>query len=430
MPATTPNVGVRTLLNRVDKAPFLIADMSPIGGVFTPGFDNDSPVDRGIFPPDTPVLFSTADTEAVAGCGAGTLRRTVDRCIAAGITANIIACVPDLLANDDADAQMAKMVGVPSSYSGAYGLLKALDETGSKPGMLIAPNFSAQRPGNAANPVFTAFDAVCEKLITPVAIAGVPSSDKTAAVEWAADFQDSLNIIACAQGVKISEGGLPVVVDPAASIAALIAKTDQQMGGPYYSPGNQDLIDVLGPSRSVNFVIDDPGCEANWLLQRGVNSIVQKQANRTSRSTNGPQGKTFWGFLNTCTDPLWRMISVVRTRKAVREAIPRTLEKYIGKKLGPHLVTVIIQSLDEFLSELEALPEPAVLGHSVRWDRSLNDNASLRVGGLVISMDFEETPDLLDLQVYTGRYEAAFNILATEIQAAMQAYNISGQLPA
>ncbi len=64
MPANTPNVGVRTLLNRIDTSPVLIADMSPVGGVFTPGVDPANVIDRTIFPPEQPVLFSTADSAA------------------------------------------------------------------------------------------------------------------------------------------------------------------------------------------------------------------------------------------------------------------------------------------------------------------------------------------------------------------------------
>jgi Phage tail sheath protein FI len=237
-----------------------------------------------------------------------------------------------------------------------------------------------------------------------------------------------MNLIAIGQAARISVDGLPVITPASPHIAALMVKTDKERGGPYYNPGNQALRGILGPSRGVSFRIDDPDCEANYLLQRGVNALVQIEKNRTSRSSNAPQGKTFWGFLNTCTDPLWRQINVVRTRKAVREVIPRTLVRYIGQNLGPHLGTTLLYSLDDFLGELKSLPEPAILGGEVKWDRGLNSNANMRVGGFVINMDFEEAPALLDLQVYTGRFERAFNILADEIQSAMRQYNVSGQL--
>ena len=55
------------------------------------------------------------------------------------------------------------------------------------------------------------------------------------------------------------------------------------------------------------------------------------------------------------------MINVIRTRKAIIDALPRALLKYIGQNLGPALVTVIVQSIQAFLSELAALPVPAVL---------------------------------------------------------------------
>lgn len=161
-----------------------------------------------------------------------------------------------------------------------------------------------------------------------------------------------------------------------------------------------------------------------------MNSIVQIEKNRTSRASNSPQGKSFWGFFTTSSDPLWRAINVIRTRKAVREVIPRTLVKYIGKNLGSHVGVLILQSLEDFLSELKSLPQPAILGGEVRWDRSLNSNATLRTGGFVVTLNFEEAPPITDIQVYTGRYEAAFNILADEIQQAMSQYGVSGQVAA
>lgn len=427
MPATTPNVGVRTFLNRTETAPVVIADMSTIGGVFTPG----TGIDRTKFPVDTPVHFTTSDTEMITAAGSGTLKQTIDACIAMGVVASIVAIVPDILVADTADQQMAKMVGDATAKTGAWALLNARAETGVTPDLLIAPGYTHLRPAAAANPIVTAFDAICDRLITPMVIADTPSANKAVAVEWAADFEESLNIVAIGQGVRVSSGGVPVTRDAAPYVAALIVKTDKLMGGPYYSPGNQALTGILGPSRAVECNYADPDSEHNWLLQRGVNAIVQLEHNRTSRSVNSPQGKMFWGFFTTSTDPLWRLINVIRTRKAVREAIPRALVRYVGQNIGSHLVVVIRNAVNDFLGELASLPEPAILpGYEVKWDRDLNSNAVLRVGGLVFNVDYEESPSLVDLQLYMGRREASFDVLASEIQAAMAQYNVAGALGA
>jgi phage tail sheath protein FI len=424
MPATTPNVGVRTFLDRTDKVPFLIADMSTIGGVFTPG----TGIDRSKFPVDTPVHFTTSDTEMTEAAGTGTLKQLIEACNYTGIVASIVANVPDLLVGDTDDQKMAKMVGDSVAKTGAWAMLDAQAETGVVPDLLIAPDFAHLRPDNTANPIVSAFDAICERLITPVVIADTPSANKTVAAEWAADWADTLNVICCGQGVRVSEAGLPVTRASAPYIAALMAKTDKQMGGPYYNPGNQPL-GILGPSRAVECNYTDPDSEHNWLLQRGVNTIVQLEKNRTSRSVNSPQGKMFWGFFNTSNDPLWRLINVVRTRKAIREVIPRTLVRYLGQNIGTHLVVALRQSVLDFLGELSRLPEPAILpGFDVIWDRDQNSNAVMRVGGLVFNAYWEESPALVDLQIYTGRRERSFDILASDIQAAMAQYNVSGSL--
>jgi phage tail sheath protein FI len=426
MPANTPNVGVRALFDPTDTASVMIANMSTIGGVFTPATD----IDRTYFPADTPVSFRTSDATALAAVGtSGTLAQTVNQIIEAGIDATITAVVPNILATDTATQQMAKMVGVPASWTGAWALTKAQQETGVRPGILIAPGFTTQRPGNMPNPVMTAFDAICDKLGIAVAIGDAPSANMAAALLWAADFSTSMNVIANAQGAAYSVGGLPVNFDSAAAIAALMIKTDMDYGAPYYNPGNQALTGILGPSRSVEFNPADPSCEANTLLQGGCNCIVNLATNRVQ--SGGPSGKTFWGFLNTYTDPNWRMINVIRTRKAIIDALPRALLKYIGQNLGPALVTVIVQSIQAFLSELAALPVPAVLpGSQVYYDPTLNDAAGLRVGGLVIDAKWAETPALLDLQLYTASNPASFTILSSQIQAALTQAGVQGTLPA
>ncbi len=497
MPANTPNVGVSTLFNPAAPSSVLIANMSVIGGVFTPGSD----INRTYFPADTPVLFRTSDPAALTAIGTdatSTLYQTVNEIIGAGVDATVIAVVPNILATDTPAQVLAKVVGIPSAWTGAWALTKAQQETGVRPGLLIAPSFTALRPfgvtgvalagcsgtgggatitflpagatgnvvvtngvfsvqmtsagnyapgtvvtatltncgasaaatvqtGNYANPVAAAFDTICNKLNIAVALCDAPSSSAAAAMTWAADFSTSMNIIATGQGVTISAAGVPTLFDSAASIAALIVTNDQNMGAPYYNPGNHAMPGILGPSRSVEFNPSDPSCEANTMLQAGVNVIVNTATNRISSSA--PSGNTFWGFLNTYNDPDWRMINVIRTRKAILDALPDALLKYTGQNLGVALVTVIVQSIQEFLNELIALPVPALLpGATVTYDPNLNDPAGLRVGGLVLSANWAETPALLDLQIYTGGQPTSFTILSDQIQAALTQANVSGTL--
>ncbi|MCJ2054272.1 hypothetical protein [Methylobacterium sp. J-070] len=175
--------------------------------------------------------------------------------------------------------------------------------------------------------------------------------------------------------------------------------------------------------------INDPDSESNFLIQRGVNSFVQTVRNRTTRAENGPQGKTFWGFVNTASNPQWRAINMVRTRKAVLEVIPRTLAQYIGRNLGPHLITTIGRAIEGFLGELHGLPEPAILsGWRVLWPRELNSDGVMAVGGSAFRVKFQEAPPLLDLQIYTEPNEQSFDITAAEIAAAMSAFAVQGQL--
>jgi len=424
MPATTPHVGVRAYFDPLETASFLIADMSTIGGAFTAPL-----ADPLLFPLNVPVHFTTDDLAMTTAIGAtGTLKWLTDACIGEGIIASIVAT----RVTDDPDIEdaMVNICGSASNRTGLWSLLEAEAETGIAPDILIAPGYTSQRLGNAANPAATVIDALCERIITGVGVVDTPSTSKVAAVEHAADFAETLNLIAIAQGVRVmGPSGTPIVRPASSHVAAHIAGYDKRRGAPYYNPGNQALKGILGPSRAVSFRIDDPDCEANYLLQRGCNSFVQMVKNRTSRSVNAPQGKNFWGFFNTSSNPRWRAINMVRTRKAVREVIPRTLAQYIGRNLGPHLITTIGRGIEGFLGELHGLPEPAILsGWRVLWPRDLNANGTLAVGGSAFRVKFQEAPPLVDLQIFTEPNEASFDITAAEIAAAMTAFNVQGQL--
>lgn len=425
MPVTTPHVGVRAFFDRGSTDIYQVADLSTIGVVFMA-----SDASETLFPLDTPVHFTTDDTDMVAGAGTtGGLYEVIDAVGNAGIVASVVAVRVDHT-GADIDAKMAKIVGSAASLTGVYALTEAQGETGAEPDIIVAPGFTSQRLSSAANPAATAIDAVCNRIVTAIGVCDTPSASKAAAIEWAADFAETLNLVAVGQQVRVmGPAGTPVSRPASSYVAALIAAYDKSRGAPYYNPGNQELGGILGPDRSVSWRVDDPDCEANFLIQRGVNSIIQKERNRTSRATNSPQGKTFWGFFNTSSDTSWRGINMVRTRKAIREVIPRTLVKHIGRNLGSHLIPTIGQGLEAFLAELHGLPEPAILsGWQVLWPRSLNTNAELAAGGSSFRVLFQEAPPLVDLKIYTEPNEASFDILASEIETAMKTYNVGGTL--
>ncbi len=423
MPALTPHVGVRAFFDPVETAAFLVADMSAIGGVFT------APAATGKIPRGVPFAFTTDDLAVTTAIGpTGTLKWLVDACIGEGLVATVVATVVE----DDADIEklMVKACGSASARTGLWSLLDAEAETGVAPDLIIAPGVTSQRLGNAANPAATIIDALCDRIVTAIGIVDTPSSDRVAAAGYAADFAGTLNLVAIGQGARVmGPGGTPVIRPASSHVAAHIAGTDKRRGAPYYNPGNQTLKGILGPSRAVSYRINDPDCEANYLLQRGVNSFVQTVQDRTARTGDGPRGKTFWGFFNTSSNAQWRQLHMVRTRKAVLEVIPRTLAQYVGRNLGPHLVTTIGQAIEQFLGELHGLPEPAILsGWRVLWPRELNANGVLSVGGSAFRVQFQEAPALIDLQVFTEPNETSFDITAAEIAAAMTAFNVGGQL--
>ncbi|BAF88160.1 putative phage tail sheath protein [Azorhizobium caulinodans ORS 571] len=406
MSATTPFVGVRVFSDLSDTIASVDTRDSTVIGLTLPAPE----ADNARFPLDEPVALSIDDVEQVAALGPGLARDTVDQILSEGIVTDI--SFVRVAEGADAEATMGHIVGSAGAKTGVWAQLEAKDHIGIEPGLLIAPGYTGTRPGNAANPITTAMDAVCARIIDCMAVVDTPATSREAAALYAEDFKTSLNIIAMYPGAKVYLSGAQVVRPLSPHVAAAIVRRDKQVGHPFKAAWNRPLIGILGASQRVTYRDGDTSSDANYLVQAGVGTVIEN--------------KTLWAPFSTATDPTiraYRSIKRIRTRRSIEKAFSTTLRGYLSEDLGGHLVTLLVKTLEEACEERKSLG--ALIDYQIVWDRKLNPNTFLRDGGIRLKLRFEETPDLTDLQIYSQPQPEAFDVLASSIADALSALGSS-----
>lgn len=400
MSATTPNVGVRVFSDLSGTTAAIDARVSYCG-IALPCPDADVSIEK-----HKPIVVNTGDTELITLLGAGVARDTITQIASEGISTDLIFVRTD--DDEDAETQLGMVAGSAVDKTGAWALLEAKSETGLEPGLIIAPGYTSQRPGDAANPVATAFDAICDQIIDCMAITDTLETTREAAVQNAADFATSLNMIAMYPSALVTIDGVNVTRPLSPHMAAAIMRRDAEVGNPYKAAWNRPFKGIRGVSQTVSYQDGNTETDANYLVQNGVGTVIEN--------------KLIWAPYSTATDPTvkgYRSIKRIRTRRSIEKALLRALRKYNSEDLGPHLVSLIYQSVAEACAERVTFG--ALIDYELVWDKKLNPATFLRDGGLRVKLRFEETPDLTDLQVFTEPQPEAFDILSGRIGQALTA---------
>ena len=406
MPTASYNHGVRVFDAGVSELPIQAADLSPIGLAGTaPAADNT------VFPIDEPVHFYTNDSAKVALLGeTGTLKDEIDSINDQGVVASVV--VVRSTEGVDIDATLANIVGSSAAQTGVNAFKYARGHVGVEPGIIVAPGYTSQRPGDAKNPVMAELEGVSSSM-KAIKIGDCPGTSKEDGLVYRADFSDRYTYLVDPH-VKLAGD---VVAPASGRAAALFVKRDQSKGGPYWSPSNQAIGGIVGTARPISYFDGEVAHEANYLNENRINTIIPAQTIQGVGGVVAANGTILWGSETTSLDPLWRFVNVVRTRAAIEKAIPAAFRSAMDKNISAQLGIAIIRSMQTFLGELEAIG--AILGGRAYWDRELNSNAELQSGILRVEFDAEEAPPLNDLQFGSRRNSVYFDTLAEDILSGL-----------
>ncbi|MEZ5782057.1 MAG: hypothetical protein R3D70_10575 [Rhizobiaceae bacterium] len=185
-------------------------------------------------------------------------------------------------------------------------------------------------------------------------------------------------------------------------------RRDKEAGNPYKAAWNKPLRGVLGSSVPIGYTDGDPNSQANHIVQAGGGTVIE--------------GNLLWAPYTTATDPTtigYRSFKVIRTRRTADKAMLRPMRKYMASDMSPHEATQVYLSLDAFYSDLLVLG--AIVGYEILWSPTMNPGELLQAGAMRVKVRYAETPDLVDLQIYSETMPEAYDALAAAIAAAINA---------
>lgn len=403
MPELTYQHGTR--VNRVPEGTvsFEILDQTPLAIIGTaPAGDSVK------FPYDQPVAITGDPTQIEALGATGTLKDALNGVITASggrfLPKTAIVRVEE---GADIEATLAKIVGSAGSMTGIHAFKGVSAELGFKPKIYMAPGFTGQRPGNAANPVVAALVPFLERQRARM-LAGTGSTTAAAALEYREDIS-SLAVDIIDPRVMISGStGLPVARPAEPYVAGLGCKiirdgdpNAKKPAGFWVSWSNSVIGGIVGAERAVTFDYTDPDTESHLLNENRINTIVRDG------------GWRFWGGLSASDDDDWMFSNVVRTRFAIEEMVAKDFAPIIDAPMTAPAVVEAIVSLDEKLKDM--VTAGAVIGARGFFLPSENSGGQLRRGQLRIEFDAEETPPIHGLTVGSRRNKKYFDVLVEDI---------------
>ena len=155
----------------------------------------------------------------------------------------------------------------------------------------------------------------------------------------------------------------------------MIAKSDNDRGF-WWSPSNQEILGIVGPSRPIDFILGDANARANLLNEKNIATIIRQG------------GFRLWGNRTTSTDPIWAFLSVRRTADVIADSIQRAHLWAIDRPVNRQLCEAIKDSVNSYLRTLTTLG--AILGGECWYDRDDNPNSELAAG--VVRFRYKFTP--------------------------------------
>lgn len=364
--------------------------------------------DAAAFPLDTPVRINSATQAAklkatmpadAALDAEGTLPVFL-----AGIFDQVRTEIVVIRVAHDAEIadQLALVVGAADERTGVYGFLSAQAVTGAKPKILIAPGFTHQQTGAAANVVVAALKGVADKLRAIIVADGPSDTDALAIAKAGVEGGPRVYHVDPTVGV-LARTGVIVQRPASAHVAGVIALSDQERGF-WWSPSNRKINGVVSIGRLIEFGLNDPAASSNALNEQGVAVIVQND------------GFLLWGNRTKGAAGEVAFLSQRRTTDTVFDALEESFLWALDRPFSRNLLDDIVGSVEAYQRELKALG--AQIGGRVWLDPELNTPTSFMQGQLYVNLDGEGPAPLERLTFLYSRNTAYYAELVSGVGEA------------
>ena len=325
------------------------------------------------FPLNTPVLVAGRRTEAAPLGAEGTLPMAIDGIFDQVGAAVVVIRVEEV--DGDEAATLSNVIGgvntTTGDYEGMQAFLGAESVLGVSPRILVAPGFTHQRPGNAANPVVADLIGIAERL-RAVILADGPNTNDADALAYRAEL-GSRRVFVVDPQVKVFKEGSVVNEPASARVAGMIAKSDNDRGF-WWSPSNTTMNGIVGTVRAVDFQLGDANARANLLNEKEVATIIRQD------------GFRLWGNRTTSNDAKWAFLSVVRTADMINDSLLRAHLWAVDRNITKTYIEDVTNGVQSYLDSLKA--QGAILGGTIWADDELNSAENIAAGKIYFNFDF------------------------------------------
>ena len=364
--------GVETVEINDGPRPVSLVKSSVVGLIGTAG---SGPVNQNILV----TKYSDIAQFGLEGTIARELKRLFDQKPTVCIVRNVYDGVGDI--NDVTPAALIGGVDpVTEKRTGMLGWRDAYQEFGFLPKILIAPGFSSLSSVSAALIVnATAMRAVAF-IDAPIGITPQQASAGRGPL-GAINFNTSSDRVGlCYPHVKYYDTVADAEVLGAMStvVAGAWSRRDQE-NGYWWGGSNVELLGLTGVERSIEFMLNDPNCEANLLNEAGI--ITQANSFGT--------GIRAWGNRSAAWPTVSHQknfINVRRTADVIAESLELATMQFLDMPLDNARIDDILETGRRFLRHQVA--NGAIQDGNVWLDKELNTAETLSAGHLLPSYDF------------------------------------------
>jgi phage tail sheath protein FI len=405
---SAPTFGMQFPRPQDEPVPALGADFSKCLIVETS--EDASPTE---FPVDTPVRFSSSETDAVAALGTGLLKAEVQ-----GINDQLNSI------NAGADVTVVRVeegANVAATAAAIADIINSITDIPSAvnatPRIVRAGRTAWRVDLDTTNPVVAALEANLGKILA-FAPVDVDDTSSANAID-ARETMGSERVMPIGVAARVWEGETLVTRPMGSRVAGIMMRVDNENGGLPFNPfANQPVFGLAGLSRKIPFSMLDGSVEGQQMLAANVAIVAEGEAGVDGAVADG--GYRFIGTDNAMTGELWEQAHQVRgTDYIVTQFMQITREK-LGKRITADGVEAWINSMAFALRDHKAADN--ILGYTPRdqmFRASQNSPENIRLGSLKVDIGIEPAPVFKLATHEIRRFRPAVEGLVNDIVARL-----------
>jgi phage tail sheath protein FI len=395
-----------------EPVPVLGADFSKILLIET-----SADADAAVFPLNTPVRFSSSDSEKVAKLGKGALADAV-----AGVAAQLTGV------NRGADITVVRVEEGATVAATAANIVAALGTVARIPSIvnatprLVWAGRTAYRPVDPQNagkflasPVVAALPAALETLLA-VAVVDVDDTSAAKAID-ARETMSSQRLMPVGVAARVYQGGNVVTRPMGPRVLGLFVRVDNENEGKPFDPiANRAIYGLAGLSRPIPFSLIDGSTEGQQMLDGEISIVVQGEVNVDGAVADG--GFAFIGTDNTDTGELWKQIHQVRGADYIVVELMQIIRSFLGRKITVDMTEAFINSVLFMLRDHKAADD--ILGYNRDiFIPDQNSPEQIRLGRIKLDLGIEPAPVFKRADTDIRRYRPAVEGLIADIVARL-----------